>query len=38
MILSGIRQEVVKLPVDRAAYDALIIELKEGKTQVQQIR
>jgi predicted dehydrogenase len=38
MILSGIRQEVVKLPVDRGRYDALMLELKEGRAKVQHVR
>jgi predicted dehydrogenase len=38
MVLSGIRQEVVKLPVDRVAYDTLIEELKDGQAVVPRIR
>ena len=34
MILSGIRKEVVKLPVDRDRYDELMAELKTGQTRV----
>ncbi len=34
IVLSGIRKEVVSLPVDRGRYDELMEELKSGKTQV----
>ena len=38
MILSGVRQEVVRLPVDRAKYDALIKDLAEGQAEVGRVR
>ncbi len=34
IILSGVRKEVVDLPLDRARYDELLEELKAGKTEV----
>jgi UDP-N-acetyl-2-amino-2-deoxyglucuronate dehydrogenase len=38
MIWSGIRQEVVKLPVNRDVYDALMRELTGGETEVMRVR
>lgn len=38
MILSGVREETVKLPVDREAYNALIAELIDGQTEVPRVR
>jgi predicted dehydrogenase len=37
MILSGIRKEVVTFPLDRAAYDAVFDELKEGQAKVERL-
>ena len=34
MVLSGVRKEVVSLPLDRGRYDELMEELKSGKTSV----
>ena len=38
MVLSGIAEEVVKLPVDRNRYDAMLDALKRGEFQVSRVR
>jgi predicted dehydrogenase len=38
IVLSALRRKVVSLPIDRGEYDALMEELRDGRTQVPRTR